>query len=180
MQAALIFLVRALVELYLLMFVLRLALQWVRGDFSNPLAQFVVRVTNPVVVPARRVLPTFGKIDTPTIIVLIVLQAAATALLMFLLGYRIDPANLAWFTTLRLVSLVLWFYFISILISVILSWVAQGYHPVSALLGRVNEPLLGPVRRIIPPIAGIDLSPLFVLLLISALRIALNLPAGLA
>ena len=180
MQEALIFLVRALVDLYLLTFLLRLALQWVRGDFSNPLAQFIVKVTNPLVIPARRIIPTFGGIDTPTILVLVVLQAVATTFLMFMIGFQITPTTVAWFTLLRLVASVLWFYFISILICVILSWVAQGYHPVAALLGRINEPLLRPIRRLVPPISGIDLSPLFVLLLITALRIALGLPRGLA
>ncbi len=181
MQDALLFLVRAVVDLYLLTFLLRIILQWVRADFYNPLAQFVVKVTNPLVVPARRLIPSAGGIDIPTLMVLVALQAAATALLMTLAGYGVTAALLAELTLLRLVSLVLWLYFISILVYVILSWVAQaGYNPVAALLGSVNEPLLRPFRRLIPPIGGLDLSPLIVLLLIQALRIALPLPPVLA
>ena len=174
-QEALLFLVRALTDLYLLTFLLRFLLQCVRADFYNPLAQFIVKVTNPLVIPARRLIPSAGGVDLPTLVVLVLLQVAVTCLLLTLGGEPLTVTEVAKWTVLQLISLVLLFYFISILIYVILSWVARGeYHPVASVLAAVNEPILRPVRRLIPPIGGLDLSPLVVLLLIQALRIALS------
>ena len=173
-QEALLFLLRALTDLYLLTFLLRFLLQCVRADFYNPLAQFIVKVTNPLVIPARRLIPSAGGVDLPTLVVLVLLQAAVTCLLFMLAGQPLTITEVAKWTGLQLISLVLLFYFISILVYVILSWVARGgYHPIASVLAAINEPILRPVRRLIPPIAGLDLSPLIVLLLIQALRIAL-------
>jgi len=179
MQNSLLFLIKTVSDLYLLTYLLRFILQWVRADYYNPLAQFVLRVTNPLVVPARRLLPSAGGIDLPTLVVLIVLQALTTWLLVALASLA-APIPIAWFAlyvVLRLISLTLWFYLVAILIYVILSWVGQRqYSPVGAVLGELVEPLLRPARRLLPPIAGLDLAPLLVLVLIQATIIALPLP----
>lgn len=180
MLNALYFLVKAFSDLYLVTFLFRLILQWVRGDFYNPLSQFIVRATNPLVVPTRRLLPSIGEIDTATVAVLVVLECAVTWLLLTMAGPAIGVETYVLFVVLRLVSLVLWFYSIGILVYVILSFVAQAsYSPIAMLLGQVVGPVLRPVRRVLPPIAGLDLSPLVVLLLLQALMIALPLPAHL-
>ena len=177
MEAALLFLVRTLFDLYLLTFLLRFILQWIRSDFYNPFAQFVLRVTNPLVIPARRVIPAAGGVDLATLVVIIVLQLAATYVLLLIVGVTPNALDLFRLAALRLVSLVLWLYFASILVYVILSWVSPGGHsPISTMLYTLNAPLLTPVRRIIPPIGGLDLSPLVVLILLQALMIALPLP----
>jgi YggT family protein len=149
----------------------------VRADFYNPLSQFIVKVTNPVVVPARRIIPSVGTIDAATLVVLVVLQCLVTWLLLAMLGAAVGLDTYIYYVVLRLVHLTLWLYTISILLYVVLSWVAQAaYSPIAMLLGQVVGPILRPVRRILPPISGIDLSPLVVLLLLQALRIALSLP----
>lgn len=177
MQNSLIFLVKTISDLYLLTFLLRFVLQWVRADFYNPISQFVLKATNPLVLPARRVLPSAGSIDLPTLVVLFVLEGVATWLLISLAGASVGVGTLLQLVLLRLVALTLWFYTIAILVYVILSWVAQAqYSPVAAVLADVVNPLLRPVRRLIPTIGGLDLSPLLVLILIQAASIALPLP----
>lgn len=177
MQNSLIFLVKTISDLYLLTFLLRFVLQWVRADFYNPISQFVLKATNPLVLPVRRVLPGTGSIDVPTLAVLFVLELAATWLLLGLAGASVSVFALLQLTLLRLIALTLWFYSIAILVYVILSWVAQAqYSPVAALLADVVNPLLRPVRRVIPPLGGLDLTPLIVIILIQAAAIALPLP----
>lgn len=177
MQNALIFLVKTITDLYLLTFLLRFVLQWIRADFYNPISQFVLKATSPLVMPVRRALPSPGSIDVPTLVVLFVLECLATWLLLGLAGLSVGIVELLQLVVLRLIALTLWFYSIAILVYVILSWIAQAqYSPVAALLADIVTPVLRPVRRIIPPIGGLDLTPLLVIILIQAAAIALPLP----
>jgi YggT family protein len=177
MQNALIFLVQTIADLYLLMFFLRFVMQWVRAGYHNPLSQFVVKVTNPLVVPARRVIPSVAGLDVPTLLVLVILEIALTFLLLRLVAVTVPLPVLLFFALLRLISLVLWFYTGAVFIYVLLSWFGdRGGNPMAMLLGALVEPLLRPARRLLPPINGFDLSPLIVLLLLQAAMIALPLP----
>ena len=173
-MSALIFLVKTFSDLYLLCFLFRVLLQAVRADFYNPISQFIVRVTNPLVKPARRLLPPAGGFDLPTLVVLIILELVFTIVLLALVGYQPGIGQLIWLVLFRLIALTLWSYTICILVYVILSWFAQAsYSPIAMLLGHVVEPVLRPARRLLPPIGGLDLSPLIVLILIQAASIAL-------
>ena len=180
MQDALLFLFRTVADLYLLTLLLRFVMQWARANYYNPLAQFIVKVTNPLVVPARRVLPSVAGLDIPTLVVLFLLECGVTFLLIRLSGFYAPLAQVLFFSVLRLISLTLWFYTVALFIYVLLSWFAdRGVNPMGALLGQLVEPLLRPVRRVLPPIAGFDLSPMLVILLLQAAAIALPLPAQL-
>jgi YggT family protein len=175
---SLIFLVRTLGDLYLLTFLLRFIMQWVRADFYNPLAQFVVKATNPLVVPARRVIPSAGGADLATLFVLVILEAMLTWALLYLGSFSVMTSQFLLLVPLRLINLTLWFYTVSIFVYVLMSWLTHtGYSPVSRMLAELNEPLLGPVRRLLPPMGGLDLSPLLVLILLQAVRLAVPLPA---
>jgi YggT family protein len=177
MQSALIFLIKTLADLYLLTFLLRFIMQWVRASYYNPLAQFVLKVTSPLVVPARRVLPSVGGLDTPTLAVLIVLEIIVTFLLLFIANLSLSVPLLLLYSLLRLIALALWFYTVALFIYVLLSWFGdRGGNPMAELLGELIEPLLRPARRVLPPIGGLDLSPLIVILLLQAALIALPLP----
>lgn len=177
MQSALIFLVKTLADLYLLTFLLRFIMQWVRASYYNPLAQFVLKVTSPLVVPARRLLPSVGGLDTPTLAVLVALEIAVTFVLLRLSGVSLPLPVLLLYSLLRLIALALWFYTVALFIYVLLSWFGdRGINPMAALLGELVEPLLRPARRLLPPIGGLDLSPLIVILLLQAALIALPLP----
>lgn len=178
MNNALIFLIKTLLDLYILTFLLRLILQLVRADFYNPLSQFIVRVTNPLVRPVRRVVPPLGGVDTATLLLILLLEIAATTLLLLMAtgGALPGVGTLIYLAILRGLVLLLRLYFVGILISVILSWVGRDTrHPLVSVLNSIVEPVLRPVRRILPTIGGLDLSPLVVLLLIQALLIAIPL-----
>ena len=173
MQNSLIFIVDNLTDIYVAMFLVRFVLQWVRGSYHSVLSQFVMRATAPLVVPARRVLPSVRGVDVPTLVVLIALECIAT-LVLYLIGPF--PLRLDLFVgsvVLRLVSLTICIYWGAILIYVILGWIAQGYHPIHDALGTLIAPLLRPARKIIPPIAGLDFSPMIVMVLLYALILAL-------
>ncbi len=177
---ALLFLFKTFADLYLLVFLLRLILQWVRADFYNQFSQFVVKATDPLVVPARRILPQIGKIDTPTLVVLILLQCAVTYILLLMLAGSPSIGAFAIIVVQRLISLAIFTYTISIILYVVLSWVAPAsYSPIAMVLGQVVNPILRPVRKILPTAGGFDLSPLIVIVLLQAAAIALGLDARL-
>ncbi len=178
MQDALIFIGRTLIDLYIITFILRMIMQWVRADFRNPLTQFILRVTNPLVIPLRRFVPAIGNLDTASLIVVLLLELIVTIVLvsMTCAGEPMILQILS-LTILRTVYLALRVYLFIILIYVILSWVSPGtYNPAAALLSSIAEPVLRPVRRLIPPIAGLDLSALFTLIGLQA--VTMLLPIG--
>jgi YggT family protein len=169
MQSALIFLFTTLADLYLLTFLLRFIMQWVRASYYNPLAQFVFKVTSPLVVPARRVLPSIRGLDTPTLAVLVLLEIAVTFALLRFSGITLPLPQLLYYSLLRLIALAVWFYIGALFIYILLSWFGdRGRNPMAVLLAELVEPLLRPVRRVLPPIGGLDLSGLVVLLLLQA------------
>lgn len=156
-----VFLVNTVFGLYILIVMLRFLLQLVRGDFYNPVSQFLVKATNPVLVPLRRVIPGLFGIDWAAVLLLLVLQIMQIVLVGIVKGYAFQPLGLVVMSIAELASLTLNIFFFSILIQVILSWVNPGmYNPVTSLLYSLNEPLLRPARRLIPPVSGFDFSPL--------------------
>lgn len=182
MQDAFTFIIASLLDLYVITFFLRLALGWSRTDFRNPLAQFIVKVTNPLVIPARRFVPAVGALDTATLVVLVVLQSVATGILAALacLGSP-EVGQIVVMGLVRLVHLVLRTYSLLMLVYVISSWISPGgYNPALAMLAGLVEPALAPFRKVIPPIGGFDLSPLFALLIIEFLNRAIPSGAGVA
>ena len=177
MRDSFFFLIRVLSHLYLLLFLLRFIMQWIRADFYNPLAQFIVRATNPLVVPTRRLIPASSGIDLPTLVLLVLLEVIATWLLLYVASAPATLIQFAGFVLLRLVSLTLSLYTWTILVYVILGWISPGgYHPLTMMLAELNEPVLRPIRRLLPPISGLDLSPLLAVILIQALSLAIPLP----
>ena len=158
------FFVETLFGLYILVVMLRLLLQWVRADFYNPLSQFIVRVTQPVLAPLRHALPAVGGIDTASVVLLLALQIGELWIVTGILGQRAPPGALLVFSTADLLQLGIYVFMISILIQVVMSWFNPGaYNPLLSVLYSLNEPLLSPARRLIPPIGGIDLSPIAVM-----------------
>ena len=180
MKEAIYFLISTLLELVVLTFILRLLLQTVRADFYNPISQAILRITNPLVVPARRAIPAWGRLDLPTLVVIIVLQLTATLTLLGLQGalYGVPfpgiPA-LLYLAVLGLMRLLVQFYFFALLVYALMSWFGPQQHsPLAGMLRRLCDPLLGPVRRVLPSIGGLDFSVLVVLLALQALLIALR------
>ena len=154
-------------------FVLRVLLPLVRADSRNQFSQAVLRLTNPLVLPLRRVLPPIGKIDTASFAALFAVQVAVTAF-MWVLGTYPWVVTLGAFLKIVLLQLVITtfqFYIFALLIYVLLSWVAPNtYSPAANLLSSLCEPLLRPVRRILPPLAGIDFSAVILIVGLQALN----------
>jgi len=175
-MAALLYLLDTLLSLAQLAFLLRLLLQWARADFRNPLVRAVVHLSNPVLVPLRRLLPAVGQIDSASVVAVIALALLRVSLTTLLAGLGLPPALLwAELAALQIVRTVLWIYFFAIFLYATLSLIAPGtYSPAQGVLTALCEPVLRPFRRLIPPLANLDLSPLWAGILIQALLILLR------
>lgn len=171
------FIITTLFQLYITVVMLRFLLQWVRADFYNPVSQFLVKVTNPALKPLRRLIPGWGGLDIAAVILMIALQVVSLLLVLLLRGQGVPVGTLVLWSIAELVSLAFNVFIFAIIIQVILSWVNPGhYNPVSSLLYSLTEPLLRPARRMLPPISGIDLSPLLVLLALQVLKMLIIPP----
>ena len=168
---AILYIVETLLSLAVFVFLLRLLLQWARADFRNQVAQAVVKITNPLVMPLRRVLPPVGKLDTASAVAVLLIAFAEEAILMLLRGsLGLDPFYLARAVVLRIIIILLTTYLYAIVIYTLLSFVAPGnYSPMNSILASLCEPVLRPFRRIIPAIGGLDFSPLWAIILLGAL-----------
>ncbi len=156
------FLIQTLFGLYILLVMLRFLLQWVRADFYNPLSQFIVKVTNPPLLPLRRMVPGFGGLDSAALVLMLLLKYAELLLLSLLPGHSLpNLLGLGVLTLVELLSLGLNVFLFGIFIQAILSWIGNaGYNPVASLLYQLTAPVLRPFRNLIPPISGMDLSPM--------------------
>jgi YggT family protein len=171
-MAAILFVLHALLSLIVVAFLLRVLMPLVRADFRNPLGQAVLRFTDPLVRPLRRIVPPAGKVDVASVAALLLVQFAGTALIRLVAGGGFAAAPIVVIGFKELLRTVLQFFTVAILVQVVLSWVAPGTHnPATQLLARLCEPLLRPFRRLLPPIGGLDFSPIFVLIGLQALLI---------
>jgi YggT family protein len=172
---ALIYLISTLTDLYVTAILLRLLLQWVKADFYNPLSQFLVKVTNPVLVPARRLIPSIGRLDTASVVVMLLLELLQLVLINLLGKTEFGFQFLFLFAIQKLLIAILLTYFVLIIARVIISWVAnQSRHPLIPLIYQLTEPVLRPISKLLPPMGGVDLSPLFALIALRALLLLLG------
>jgi YggT family protein len=170
------YIVDTLLWLLTLAFVLRLLFQWVRADFRDPMADAIVRLTNWLIMPLRRLLPPIGKVDTATVVAVIAVASVRTFAAMGLARQGVgDVGQFLRITLVNLADLVLRVYLFALLLYWLTSFVSPGgYAPGLRLLARLCEPILKPVRRIIPPIGQIDFSVLWVSIVIGALLVLLR------
>lgn len=172
-----IFLVKTLFGLYITLVLLRFLLQWARADFYNPISQFVVRLTSPVLRPLRRIIPGLGGLDLSALVLAWLLKGLELALLAPLLGLGFHPLLALGWALPALVGLLISIFLFAILARVILSWInPDPYHPIVALLGSITDPLMRPAQRLLPPLGGIDLSPMLVMIALVLLRYLLLPP----
>jgi len=170
------YLIQTFLGLYLIAMVLRFLLQVVRADFYNPICQFLVKITNPLVIPMRRLVPSFAGLDLASLLLAFVLQMASIAALVFI-NFQVLPGLglLLVGGVLGVVSLVVNIYFFALLAMIILSWVAPGSrHPAIHLLYQITEPVMAPFRKMLPAMGGMDFSPILVFILINVIQIALR------
>jgi YggT family protein len=168
-----LFLLNVIFGLYIFAVLLRFLLQLVRADFYNPIAQFLVSITNPPLKPLRRVIPGMFGIDFASVVLLVLLELIFQTLLAALLNQPVTVAALLVHGVFDLLQSTLSIYLYGILIMVILSWINPYPNPVSQLLGRLTDPLLRPARQMLPSFSGIDLSPMLVMVGIVLVQMAL-------
>jgi len=170
------YLVQTLLSLYLLAMLLRFLLQLVRADFYNPISQFLVKITNPLVIPLRRVVPGFAGLDIASLLLALLLQLVAIVALILVNGLGLPNILLllVW-SALGVVGLLVNVYFFALLAMIILSWIAPGSsHPAIYLLHQITEPVMAPFRKALPSMGGMDFSPILVFILINIIQIALR------
>ena len=171
------FLISTLFGIYILIVMLRFLFQLVRADFYNPISQFVVRATNPPLLPLRRIIPGLKGWDLAAVVLMLGLQLAELWLIYSILGHAPHPAGLVMVAIGELLLLAYYVFLFTIIIEVVLSWVNPGlYNPVTSLLYSLNRPLLAPARRLIPATSGIDLSPMLVIIGLVLVRMLLVAP----
>ena len=165
------FLVKTLVDLYVMVLLLRIWMQWARTDFYNPFSQFVVKITQPVVGPLRRVVPSLGPVDSASLLLAFLLMTIKYPLLLLIQGggISLSPYNLL-FGLISLLKSAGYLVFWMIIIRSIMSWVSRGSSPMDYVLMQLTEPLMAPIRRIIPAMGGIDFSAMVVVLILYMLN----------
>lgn len=171
-QNASSFIIDTLFNFALYIVLIRFWMQWARADFRNDFGQFIIKATNPVVIPIRRVVPSIGKIDTATIVFAIAIALIKVLALQFIFG-----GGIASVSALKILSIAVaialdssvYIFLGAIIIGIIASWASPGsYHPILNIAHSIGGPILAPARRLIPPMGGIDFSPMLVFL---ALRV---------
>ena len=168
---ALIFIIQTLGSLYLLIVLMRFILQLVRANFYNPLCQFVVKATQPLLKPLRRVIPSMFGLDMSSLVLALLLQILLFVVVLMLNGYQAFTVLLLPWALIGIFSLFLKIIFWSMIISVILSWVAPGSRsPGAELVYQITEPVLAPFRRLIPNLGGLDISPIFAFIAIQLIQ----------
>lgn len=178
LQNILLFLISTLLSLYVYVLVLRLVLQAVRARFNNPLSQFAIKFTQPIVKPLQKIVPEFKGIDFAVILLIFIVTAIKFSLVM-LIGVSAWPNiwGLLILCVGEFLRVLANFYFYVIIIRVILSWITPVHHnPLFFLLTQMTEPLLYPIRRIVPLIGGFDLSPLIVLIVLQLFELVVVNP----
>ncbi len=179
-QNASTFIIETLFNFALYIVLIRFWMQWVRADFRNEFGQFIISVTNPVIIPMRRVIPSIGVIDTATVLLAIII-----ALIKFYALLLIAGGGLLSYSVLKVLSFAIasvldssvYVFLGAILIGIIASWInPHSYHPIIMVARSISEPLLAPARRVIPPMGGIDFSPMLVILLLRVTQILLIAP----
>lgn len=175
-SGALNFIVIYLFDIYIMIVFTRFLLQMVRADFYNPVSQFVVKATTPVLKPLRRIVPGFGGLDNASLALLALLVIAKIIAWSFINFQAMLPVGPLMLLSLKSIALTLVNYFMLIIfVGAIMSWVVQGYHPVSAVLFQLSDPIVAPLRRLIPSAGGIDFSPMIVMLGLYFLKILFQL-----
>ena len=171
MNDAFRFLVEVVFDLYLMVVLLRFWLQTARADFYNPLSQFVVKATSPLLNPIRKVIPGLGGFDLASLVLALIVAALKMATISLLFFGGLDAMSVLVGSAITVVKEGLNLAFWVLIIRAILSWVSQGHNPVEAIIHQLTEPMLRPIRKIIPPIGGLDLSILVLIIGLQFLQI---------
>ncbi|MFP3976330.1 MULTISPECIES: YggT family protein [Marinobacter] len=163
---------------YMTIILLRFLLQLARADFYNPISQFAVKATNPLLRPMRRIIPGWGGIDGAALVLAVLIQAVVFFLILVALNGGIPSINplilLVW-GVVAVLELIVKIYFWSVIAVVVVSWIAPGSsHPAIQLVAQITEPVMRPVRNLMPSMGGLDLSPIIVFLILNVLTVVIG------
>ncbi len=160
-------------SIYITIVIVRFLLQIAKADFYNPLSQFIVKATNPLLMPLRKIIPGFFGIDFASLVLALILQIITVEVLYIITSGNTVPLLPALLYSLsELLNLVLNIYLFSFIVLVIVSWIApHGHNPAVQLLSSMTEPVLRPIRRVLPPMGGLDFSIMVAILVIYVLKI---------
>jgi len=175
----LLFVVGIIFSILIFTVLLRLILQIVRADFYNPISQFILRMTNPMLLPLRRIIPGLFGIDMAAVVLLVIIEALNIVVTHLLQGIGLHTPLLFLAELLgMIIQHVAQLFFFSILVIVLISWInpAATYHPIGKLAHQIADPLLRPARRILPPLNGIDLSPILAIIFLAAVMFLVAAP----
>lgn len=163
---------------YMTIVLLRFLLQLARADFYNPISQFAVKATNPLLRPLRRVIPGWGGLDGAALVLAVLIQALALFLVLVAMNGGIpgiNPLTLLVWAILNVLDLIVKIYFWSVIAVVVVSWIAPGSnHPAIQLVAQITEPVMRPVRNIMPSMGGLDLSPIIVFLILNVVSVVID------
>ena len=174
------FIVQIAFGIYIMLVMLRFLLQLVRADFYNPVCQFLIRATNPLLIPLRRIIPGFFGLDCAALVLLYLLQVVNLVILLWMSGVPLAPVVLA-IAAIKLIVTFLNVMFYAILIRAIASWFNPNpYNPMLIVLIQLTEPLIAPFRKRIPTFSGMDFSPLIVLILLQVVMVFIQSYTGMS
>lgn len=176
---AMVFLIDIISQFYIGLILMRFLMQWVRADFYNPLAQFIVRATNPLVRPLRRLVPSVLGLDVASVLLALILQIISLTAIVTLLG-KLDAFTwnvLMSLATVKVMLLVLHIYLAATVVLFVVSWLSPyNDNPLTILAYQLTEPLTSRIQRYVPPFHGVDFSPMFIVIGISLIKIVLIAP----
>ncbi len=170
------FLVTTFFDLYIMVVLLRIWLQWAQADFYNPFSQFVVKATQPIVKPLRRIIPPLGKLDTATLLFAYILCFSKFFMLQVMQSGGFPTLDLSYFliALIALIKTAGGLLFWALILRAILSWVSQGNNPIELVMSQLTDPFVAPIRKVIPPMGGLDLSILFLFIALQFLNFVIG------
>ena len=167
-MTALTFLIDTLCSLYISVILIRLWLHWARADFYNPFSQFVAKATAPFLTPLQKFIPAIGRFDTATLVLAYLVSCSKFSVLTFISAGQIPYMDVAVVSGLQVINL--WLSAVFMPTRALLSWFSQGQTPFESVLAQLTEPMLEPIRRVVPPMGGLDLSILVLFIGLQALN----------
>lgn len=175
LRTAFLFLINTLFDLYLFILIVRLVLVWTRANYFNPLVQFITKCTDFLVKPLRRIIPNAGRLESSSLLLLFLIAIIKYMLILLITYGMPNFVGIIVLALGNLVKLTVDTFFYAILIQAIISWV-QPYSTINAILSQLTAPILYPFQRLIPPIGGIDISPIPALIILQLLSIVIANP----
>ena len=173
-----VFLIDTLFSLYIGLIMIRFLLATSRANFYNPISQFIVQVTNPALIPLRKIIPATGKIDSASIVLILALKLIQLTLILLLQGHSAPFFQLLIIAIFQLLETLIYIYIIALIVQAVMSWINPGAYqtqnPLVGLLNSLTAPILRPLKQIVPNIGMVDITPLVAILLLNVALIFLR------